>query len=554
MWKNFSVVCLLFISFVFGQNYDHPRAVIYPPPGLRSNINAPAPDPSFNVFVGSNTAETIQHVNMVTGEVTPFIPLPLGSSDDLTFRSDGTLAWNSLLDFETHVRTPSGEVILVSTVPWPNGIAWSKTGELYMSTDPVGTGIWKLDPTGVNEPINVLNLTVSSMNGFDFGPDNKIYGPLDSNSPGSLVRVDLATGQIDTISTGWTNPEAVRVDDAGNIYAVDDGTATVYLVDPTTGGRTALVTIPEPAYLDNFRLLKDSLIISNSATNAFIQHNLTTNETRYVTPKTPLCLPGGISFYGNILYIADYTVMRSYNTLNGKIDSFARSGPQPSHPDVSFGIYNVYANKDYTIWSCPFDGRVQIRNRIGNAVVGQVPSGFPYGITMTHDRTALLVADYGTGLTVWNGAGYQTGTVLNTGNHVGFTGLVLAEECGYVYAADYDNGAILKVDYNSGAFTVLAENLNAPEGLALDLDSFGGCKIIVAEVGAKRLVSINTETGELTVIAINLPIGGLPAPITLPPPNILTGVAINFEGDIYFTSDFENALYIVPNMEFEHRW
>jgi hypothetical protein len=53
------VVCLVVSC---SANYGHPYAVIYPPPGLRSNINGPGIDPSGHVYVGSNTAETIEEV------------------------------------------------------------------------------------------------------------------------------------------------------------------------------------------------------------------------------------------------------------------------------------------------------------------------------------------------------------------------------------------------------------------------------------------------------------------------------------------------------------
>ena len=79
-----------------------------------------------------------------------------------------------------------------------------------------------------------------------------------------------------------------------------------------------------------------------------------------------------------------------------------------------------------------------------------------------------------------------------------------------------------------------------PEGIALTPDG----KLIVAEVGAKRIVEIDPQTGKLTEIAGNLPIGLPAAPGGLPT-NIPTGVAAT--GTIYFSSDIENAIYKVVN-------
>ena len=71
----------------------------------------------------------------------------------------------------------------------------------------------------------------------------------------------------------------------------------------------------------------------------------------------------------------------------------------------------------------------------------------------------------------------------------------------------------------------------------------GDGKLIVAEVGAKRIVQIDPQNGTVTEIAGNLPIG-LPAaaPGGLPVP---TGVGVGASGTIYVSSNIENAIYKV---------
>ena len=77
-----------------------------------------------------------------------------------------------------------------------------------------------------------------------------------------------------------------------------------------------------------------------------------------------------------------------------------------------------------------------------------------------------------------------------------------------------------------------------PEGIALAGDG----KLIVAEVGAKRIIQIDPENGNIAEIAGNLPIGLKGAPGGLPT-NIPTGVGVGASGTIYFSSDIENAIY-----------
>ena len=63
-------------------------------------------------------------------------------------------------------------------------------------------------------------------------------------------------------------------------------------------------------------------------------------------------------------------------------------------------------------------------------------------------------------------------------------------------------GQVSKVEAN-GEKTVVAKDLKMPEGIALAPDG----KLIVAEVGAKRIVEIDPANGAVTEIAGNLPIG-----------------------------------------------
>ena len=96
-----------------------------------------------------------------------------------------------------------------------------------------------------------------------------------------------------------------------------------------------------------------------------------------------------------------------------------------------------------------------------------------------------------------------------------------------------------RIDGN-GEKTVLAKELKMPEGIARGSDG----TLVVAEVGANRLIAIAPESGKVTEIAANLPIGLPGAPGGLPT-NIPTGVAVGTTGVVYFSSDVENAIYKV---------
>jgi DNA-binding beta-propeller fold protein YncE len=120
----------------------------------------------------------------------------------------------------------------------------------------------------------------------------------------------------------------------------------------------------------------------------------------------------------------------------------------------------------------------------------------------------------------------------------GPVGLVGAPK-GDVYLTEAFAGMVSKVESN-GEKTVIAKDLKMPEGIALAPDG----KLIVAEVGAKRIVEIDPQSGKVSEIAGNLPIGLAGAPGGLPT-NIPTGVGVGASGTIYFSSDIENAIYKV---------
>ena len=107
-------------------------------------------------------------------------------------------------------------------------------------------------------------------------------------------------------------------------------------------------------------------------------------------------------------------------------------------------------------------------------------------------------------------------------------------------AASEDYRSVLDSGGHIEGAVVVAKDLKGPEGIALAPDG----KLIVAEVGAKRIVSIDPASGAITEIAAKLPIG-LPATPGGLPSNIPTGVGVGATGVIYFSSDIENAIYKV---------
>ena len=99
-------------------------------------------------------------------------------------------------------------------------------------------------------------------------------------------------------------------------------------------------------------------------------------------------------------------------------------------------------------------------------------------------------------------------------------------------------GKLTRVKLADGSKRTVAEGLALPEGVAET--PWGG--FIVAETAARRLTEIDPASGSRRVAAEDLSIGLPPGP-GMPPPYVVTGVAVGADGIVYFTADRNNALY-----------
>ena len=137
-------------------------------------------DADDRLLAGSVVGQAIYLVDTETGAVETFEPAPLGMADDLEYSEDGTLVWTSFLLGKTHSRSPGGEIVeLASGLPGANSLAFRPDGRLFMTQVFAGDALWELGLDG-REPRLVAE-GLGGLNGFDFGSDGGLYGPLWSN-------------------------------------------------------------------------------------------------------------------------------------------------------------------------------------------------------------------------------------------------------------------------------------------------------------------------------------------------------------------------------------
>ena len=492
-------------------------------------------DKAGRLFAGSVAGAALYEVDRNNGTAKVAVPSPEGMADDIAFAPDGTMAWTGFLTGDLYSRKGDGAVKkLASGLPGINSLAFRKDGRLYATQVFLGDALYEIDVEGVKPPRKIME-QMGGLNGFEFGPDDKLYGPLWFK--GQVARVDVDKGELAVVADGFKIPAAVNFDSRGNLFVVDTALGQLVRVDPKTGAKKMVAQL-KPS-LDNLAIDdKDRIFVSNMADNGIQEVDPETGNARQVIIGK-LALPGGIGVVSDgakdTIYIADVFAYRTVDGATGEV-----SEPARMHADGVTLEYpmSATAGGDDVLLSSWFTGTVQLIDRKTGKTKEML-----HGFKAPHDAIKLgdgsiLVNELGSKSLVRASGEHGKDRTVVLGGLEGPVGLA-AGSGGMVYLTEAFAGQVSKVGTN-GEKTVIAKDLKGPEGIALVPDG----KLIVAEVGAKRIIQIDPANGAVTEIAANLPIGLPAAPGGLPS-NIPTGVGVGAAGVIYFSSDVENAIYKV---------
>jgi streptogramin lyase len=490
-------------------------------------------DKSGRLFAGSVAGAAMYEVDRANGTAKIAIPSPEGMADDIAFAPDGTMAWTGFLTGDLYSRKGDGPIKkLASGLPGINSLAYRKDGRLYATTVFLGDTLYEIDVEGVKPPRKIME-KMGGLNGFEFGPDDMLYGPLWFK--GQVAKVDVDKAELTVVADGFKVPAAVNFDSKGNLWVVDTALGQLVRVDPKSGAKKMVAQL-KPS-LDNLAIDdKDHIYVSNMADNGIQEVDPETGAAKQVI-SGKLALPGGIGVVSDgdkdTIYVADVFAYRTVDGATGEVSELARM-----HADGVTLEYpmSATAKGDDVLLSSWFTGTVQVIDR----KTGKT-SEMLHGFKAPHDAIRLgdgsiLVNELGSKslLRVSGEHGKDRDVVI--GGLEGPVGMVAGSK-DTVYVTEAFAGQVSKIETN-GEKTVVVKDLKMPEGIALAPDGM----LVVAEVGAKRIIQIDPVKGTVTEIAANLPIGLAGAPGGLPT-NIPTGVGVGASGVIYFSSDIENAIY-----------
>ncbi|MDY7232820.1 SMP-30/gluconolactonase/LRE family protein [Hyalangium rubrum] len=522
------------------------QALSAPPPAYRQEVvvagspfqgvHGLALDGKGHLLASNLLGQSVHSIDLSTGAVSTLVGPPLGGADDVALGPDGSIYWTGYFSGRLMRRTPDGKTrVLAKDLPGLNSLAFRRDGRLYFTQLGRGDALWEMDPNG-RKPPRQLRTGLGFLNGFEFGTDDRLYGPL--LLKGQIVRMDVDTGTTEVVAEGFGMPVAVNFDASReNLYVADSVRGELVRVRVATGAKEVVAKLPTG--LDNLTVGPDDQVYVS---------NMVDNDIRVVTPadgsirpvvEARLSVPSGLAVApddpSESLYVADVYALRRVGGRDGKIAQTTRvlSSRMTFPMNVSLGATHVVLSSAYL-------GSVQVLDRTSGEVLRTIPNtNGVQGVLELADGT-LLLAEATTGRLVRVDTAEPAGTTVLTEGLKGPVGLVAdteAKEPG-VYVTEVGSGQVTRVRLSDGARRPVAKGLKAPEGIARHPD--GG--LIVAEVGRKQLVRIDPATGRSTVIAKGLRIG-LPESEGLPPGYVPTGVAVGGSGTLYLSSDIESAIY-----------
>lgn len=480
------------------------------------------------LYVASVIGSDLTVIDPESGEIVRRLTAAEGviGPDDVAFASDGSFYWTSILTGEVAGFNAAGErVTAAQLTPGVNPITFSNDDRLFVAQCFLDTNVYEIDPAGVVEPRLIADDLGPGcgLNGMDWGPDNRLYGPRWFMS--EVVSLDVDTGERRVEATGFAVPAAVKFDSEGILHVLD--TFTGQLIRVVNGSNEVVATF-EPG-LDNFAFDAEDRAFVSSYSDGFVKR---VNADGTITTLQPggMGHPSGLAVVGDQVWVTDIHTIRAFNRETGEEQVTQRNVVGVSALGTSF---NISPDGDHLILTSYFDGDVRVWNPETQERVAHYP-GLLGPVAAARYGDGIAISEHFTGSVSIYGEGDPI--VLASGLPAP-SGLQVVGDA--LYVGDRELGQILRIAQGGEALEtpeVVASDLDAPEGFVFTEDN----GIVVVEAAAGRVIYIDAagERRELATIPAGSPSGGL-----FPPSNIFNGVAMDSEGNLFISGEKSASLY-----------
>lgn len=454
--------------------------------------------------------------------------------DDVAFGPDGTLCWTDILDGNVLCRPPGGET-LVAGRPGPgvNPITFGPDGRLFVAQCFYGTGLFEVDPTGTGAPRLIRDDLGPGcgLNGMDWGPDGKLYGPRWFR--GEVVKVDVDSGEYETVASGFGTPAAVKFDAQGRLHVLDTLAGQVVRVDGDTHTVVARLT---PG-LDNFDFGPDDRLYVSSFVDGFVAAVDGLDAVRTLSPGG-VSMPGGVAVVGDTLYVADLFSLRRYDLTTAAEGAIVRDvigfsdlgTVMSAHADADRLVLSSWNDRSIRIWDPASDTRTALfENR-----------GRPIDALRFADEIVYTDFDTGAVVSFRPEAADSTTTRFQSGG----VPAGLAVDGGALYVGEHTGGRLLKLAEDGRWLAtpdVVAQGLQGPEGILVRDGT-----VFVVEAPTGSLATVRLADRIVRRIANGLATGS-PPQADVPSTLVFSGIAADAAGRLYVGGERDNLIHrIVP--------
>ena len=540
---TFSTACLCALTLIAGCASPDAEVMETGAEGVRTigesasfrGINGILFGPDGDLYLTSVVTPALARIDPESGEILDNWGLEEGSKspDDLAFGPDGSVYWTDISNGEVGMRTPEGETrVVASPGVGVNPITFSDDGRLFVSQCFMDTNLFELDPTGDREPRLIRDDLGPGcgLNGMDWGSaDGRLYGPRWFR--GEVVRVDVDSGELETVASGFEVPAAVKFNSEGVLHVLDSLRGEVVRLGDD-GGKEVVARV-QPG-LDNFAFDAEDRLFISSFADGFIVEALSPDENRTVL-EGGLNMPGGLALIGSgdatRLVVADFFALRQLDPATGDELGVVRDVIGFSDIGTSMSVHA--ADGGNLILSSWFDNAVRLWDPASDALV-QIFGELAAPIDALQFEGDIVASQWGAGNVIaFSPENPEEKRVLAEGLS-GPAGLTSAD--GTLYVTDNLAGTVLRLG-DGGAETV-AEDLDQPEGLAAANGS-----LYVVEAGAGRVVAVDPSSGETTTVADGLELH-VPPSGAFPNTMLFNGIATD-GSTAWVAGDAANTVYVI---------
>jgi len=442
--------------------------------------------------------------------------------DDVAFNEKGEFYWTSILTGEVAGFNIQGEKVIAANLgPGVNPITFSDDGRLFVAQCFFGDGLYEVDPYGIKEPRSLKEDLGPNcgLNGMDWGPDGKLYGPRWFNN--EVVSIDVDTGEMNVVVKGLNVPAAVKFNSKGVLHVLDTADGKVLKI---INGQLEVVASLLTG-LDNFDFnSKDEIFVSSYADGSILK--VTDNNIVEILPGG-ISHPGGLAISQNNLVVADIQSVRAFNLSTKEEDWVLRNIFRSSPLGASTSAASLDNNIILTSW---LDNTVKILDPSNGQIIKSF-EGLNIPISTTKFDGHYAVALHGnTSISLLK----EDGTLKILSDEFDSPTHVINYK-DRLLVSDRNRGELITVSAEGDTSTLIS-GLDSPEGIAVINDT-----IFVYEGDTGEVKSIFDN--KISVIA-NLSAGS-PAASPLQPPSMVFNGIVAHKEKIYATDEMKRSIYII---------